>query len=140
MTTRLIIMRHGAQDHSGRLTEEGRQKHRQSAERLKELGIKLDLILTSPLIRAVQSAEILAEVLPAPIVVETGLGEDFDQEIILALIPQNQTIALVGHMPTLADLAEKLAGAPLLPHGLHKSEAILLTFPDKIDWGKALIS
>jgi phosphohistidine phosphatase len=45
------------------LTAKGVQKSRQAALGLKEMGVKPDLILTSPYVRAAQTAEIFAEAL-----------------------------------------------------------------------------
>jgi phosphohistidine phosphatase len=45
------------------LTAKGVQKSRQAALGLAELGVKPDLILTSPFVRAAQTAEIFAEAL-----------------------------------------------------------------------------
>jgi phosphohistidine phosphatase len=63
---KLYFVRHGLAGQSGDylndgerpLTEEGRAKTAKIAQRLGQLGVKFDLILTSPLVRAVQTAEI----------------------------------------------------------------------------------
>jgi phosphohistidine phosphatase len=47
------------------LTAKGVQKSRQAALGLKEMGVKPDLIFTSPYVRAAQTAEIFAETLGA---------------------------------------------------------------------------
>jgi broad specificity phosphatase PhoE len=71
----LYLMRHGIaadlgdagvlKDEDRPLTLEGRAKMRQAAEGIGEFGLKLNLILTSPLLRARQTAEVVAEVLDA---------------------------------------------------------------------------
>ena len=69
----IVIVRHGiAEDREAsnraapddalrQLTKEGRQKMRKAAKGLKRILPALDLIATSPLMRAAQTAEILAE-------------------------------------------------------------------------------
>ena len=66
----VYLMRHGiAEERGGRvdddqrkLTDEGREKTRDAARGLKALGIKPGAMLTSPLVRAVETAEVAAEV------------------------------------------------------------------------------
>ncbi len=147
MTTRLIVIRHAAPVSNGHaddalktLSKEGRLAQLKLAERLKAEGIIPKIIFTSPLIRAVQSAEILGEFLHVPVQEEPALGEYFDEAVILDHLPSpehEETIALVGHMPTLAMLVEKLAGSRVLPDGIAKSGAVILEFEDKIGWGQA---
>jgi phosphohistidine phosphatase len=65
----LYLMRHGiAEERGGRvdddqrkLTDEGRDKTRDAARGLKALGVKPSAMLASPLVRAVETAEIAAE-------------------------------------------------------------------------------
>ncbi|NEO26328.1 MAG: phosphohistidine phosphatase SixA [Kamptonema sp. SIO4C4] len=52
------------------LTDKGKSKTRKVAQRLKTLGLQFDLILTSPLRRAQQTATILQEVGLSPTVEE----------------------------------------------------------------------
>jgi phosphohistidine phosphatase len=51
----------GVPDSFRELTGKGRRRFRKTARAFAQLGRSLDLILTSPLVRAVQTAEILAE-------------------------------------------------------------------------------
>jgi phosphohistidine phosphatase len=102
-------------DESRPLTKLGRKKMAQVADRLQKSGLKFDLIMTSPLVRARQTADIL---------MESQLGSDL--EISPDLAPagnlpawlddwgsrspdrQLSTIALVGHAPNLSEWAELL--------------------------------
>ena len=52
-------------DHGRPLTDEGREKTRRVADGLHRLGLDFDLILSSPLVRARETAEIVATVLGA---------------------------------------------------------------------------
>lgn len=84
MTT-LYLIRHGQTvanvEHkiSGQietdLTPFGRDQILQTAQNLKSIGVSLDLILCSPLKRTKDSAQIIAEQIPAPIVYDDGLKE-----------------------------------------------------------------
>src|SRR5918999_4932383 len=94
-------------DEKRALTSEGRDRMRETARGLRKLGVELDMVLTSPLVRAVETAEIVATAL--------GVGKK-DVEQTLSLAPggsqdeliaeiKNKTgaeaIALVGHQPDL---------------------------------------
>src|SRR5512134_2837155 len=62
------------------LTEKGRAQARALAERWQAEGMKFDLILASPLVRAKETAEIVASALSAnveldPILMERNVGE-----------------------------------------------------------------
>ena len=84
MTT-LYLIRHGQTvanvEHkiSGQietdLTPFGRDQILQTAQNLKSIGVSLDLILCSPLKRTKDSAQIIAEQIPAPIIYDDGLKE-----------------------------------------------------------------
>ena len=68
----IYVMRHGIaadlgeggvlKDADRPLTLEGRAKLKQAALGLRELGLKFNVIFTSPLLRARQTAEVVAEV------------------------------------------------------------------------------
>ena len=118
---RLIIIRHAeAVDRSADvseerryLTPEGRAFFRKTARTMLDKGIAPDLILTSPLIRAVQTADILAETISyaGPLVATDYLEPGFDMtdlgEILAAHRAVNELV-LVGHEPDLSDLAASL--------------------------------
>jgi phosphohistidine phosphatase len=117
----LYILRHGiaeeasadGDDGARKLTAKGREKLRGVAEGLREFGIKLDVILTSPLARATETAEIVAaaysnnpppQVLPA---LTTGVPP---AEAVAALRPfaKQKHVMIVGHEPQLSSLAALL--------------------------------
>jgi phosphohistidine phosphatase len=95
------------------LTRRGRKRFRKIAGSLKKLGIEPDLILTSPLIRSVQTADILAEKLrfKGELKVASLLSPGFRPESLDELLdgyPQAGEVALVGHEPDLGSLAQAL--------------------------------
>ncbi|WP_019506943.1 phosphohistidine phosphatase SixA [Pleurocapsa sp. PCC 7319] len=97
------------------LTNQGRQKTTKVAERLLSVGVKFDLILSSPLIRASQTAEILQQAgLSKTVDAFDPLKPEGDIEQWLTWLQSwqlqnaNGTLALVGHQPNLGNWAETL--------------------------------
>jgi len=121
----LHLVRHGiAADHAGSdgsraLTGKGRKRFRRAARAFGKRAGKVDLILTSPLVRAVQTAEILAaEVKHGAVEVLDELAPGHAPAALLAAVAKRAgksgSVALVGHDPqlteTLAALARVAAG------------------------------
>ncbi|MBW4537546.1 MAG: phosphohistidine phosphatase SixA [Myxacorys chilensis ATA2-1-KO14] len=140
----LYLIRHGlagqhgdyANDAERPLTDEGKCKTRQVAKQLHQLGLKFDLILTSPLTRAKQTAEILqAEGLSKQLEIADSLapGGELQQWLdwLVTWRAPNKVLALVGHEPNLSNWAETLVWGNA--HGslvLKKAGAIAVTIPD----------
>ncbi len=98
------------------LTSKGSSRMREVARGLRDLHVGIDVILTSPLVRARQTAEILANGLrPAPAVsVVPALAPGVTPAQAIAALPafrKMRRIALVGHEPGLGELAAWLIGA-----------------------------
>ncbi|MGJ3250440.1 MAG: phosphohistidine phosphatase SixA [Elainellaceae cyanobacterium] len=122
MKTDVYLIRHGiaaergtyAHDDERPLTETGDRKTRKVAQRLHELQIRFDLILTSPLVRAQQTAAILKEAnLATNIEISDDLSPNGDFKSWLAWLAQWRSsdttcLALVGHQPDLSNWAEIL--------------------------------
>lgn len=97
------------------LTAKGREKTQKVAKRLDRLGLKFDLILTSPLVRSRQTAEILSSCgLSAKLEEFSALAPDGDIQIWLdwldvrQMLATDTQLALVGHQPDLGHWAEIL--------------------------------
>jgi len=118
---KLYIVRHAeatlrsatTPDASRYLTPKGRLSFRKIARRVREAGIDPAVIFTSPLLRAVQTAEILAERLKheGPVVVTNELLPGFDDRALRSLLAgagNPAEAAVVGHEPDLGDLAAML--------------------------------
>lgn len=119
----LYLIRHGiAQEHSlklpdgdRQLTSKGKDKTQLIAQRLQAIGVEFDLILTSPLVRAQQTAQILMNRGLSPHL-ETFFPLAPGQEIGVALMQlaeeyrhrSHRCLALVGHQPDLGNWAEYL--------------------------------
>lgn len=121
----LYLVRHGLAATRGKkwpddtkrpLTHKGIAKMRDVAAGLKDLDVKFDAILSSPLIRARQTADVLhAELKCATPIEETTLlapgGRPADLVSHLRTHKKTARIALVGHEPDLGQLAAFLIGA-----------------------------
>lgn len=95
------------------LTEKGAKKMRQIAKALRTLGAKFDLILSSPYVRAKETAEILADVFKIKKKLEFSdhLAPMADPNPLIAEINEKysvDSIALVGHEPYLSTLVSML--------------------------------
>jgi phosphohistidine phosphatase len=98
------------------LTEEGAQKMRKSARGLARIGVSLDVVLTSPLVRTRQTAELVAAAFdPKPhIATAESLAPGGSYAAVIADLEKHTRkngIALVGHEPGIGELAARLAGS-----------------------------
>lgn len=125
----LYLLRHGdavdrltggyARDEERALTEQGQQEARAAALALRELGAGIDHVISSPLVRAEQTAQIVADIIePARgHTIERALAPGGLPETIAAALAdtaEKSAILLVGHMPDLGGLAGWLLwGDPL---------------------------
>ena len=99
------------------LTANGVSRFRDVVDGLAWFGVGVDEIFTSPLVRARQTADILASRLPdrppVKIVAELAPGHEAGQVIAeLAKRAKRRRVAIVGHEPELGELAAALVGAP----------------------------
>jgi phosphohistidine phosphatase len=86
------------------LTAEGEKKMFEGARGMQRLGLNFNLVLTSPYLRALRTAEIAAEVLQSRKMIETrALISEADPRAIVEEINQKHStakeIVLVGHEP-----------------------------------------
>jgi phosphohistidine phosphatase len=89
---------------------------RQIAKALADLGVKVDLVLTSPLVRARQTAELLSKGLKGepeihPLAALAPGSPPARVAEALAAHTKAHDIALVGHEPGIGELAAWLVGA-----------------------------
>jgi phosphohistidine phosphatase len=120
----LYVLRHGIavepgtpgyeRDADRPLTPEGERKLRQIAEAMEALELSFDLILSSPYLRALQTAEIVAKALKGRKKVE--LSESLTPggstrklvELLNRVQPSPESVLLVGHEPYLSGLISLL--------------------------------
>lgn len=91
------------------LTDKGRKKMRQVAKGLRNLGVEFDLILTSPYVRARETAEILADVfkMKKNLAFSDNLIPLGNPELLIGEVNEKYSVdslALVGHEPHLSTL------------------------------------
>jgi phosphohistidine phosphatase len=115
------------------LTLQGRESFRLTAKKMAKKGNMPDAIITSPLVRAVQTAEILSEALAfeGKLVVSPELAPGFDVaklRRILASFKKTHRLVLVGHETDLGEVAGTLLklGRPL---PLKKGMVVCLKIP-----------
>jgi phosphohistidine phosphatase len=116
----LIFLRHGladwpawkGDDDDRPLTVEGKKETHQVAAFLAKLGLKPRKIFTSPLPRALQTAEIAAEHFPAPLITSDLLAKGFNVRKLSQLLEKAKidSVMLVGHEPDFSRVIEKLTG------------------------------
>jgi phosphohistidine phosphatase len=119
----LLIIRHatavergapGIPDEERPLTPEGEAKFREAAKGLARLVDRPDALLTSPLLRAKQTASIVAAAWGRIEEKETAAlagGSFEEQAAVLDLYPDDATVAVVGHEPHVSDLLARLLGS-----------------------------
>ena len=119
----LFFLRHGladwpnwkGSDDDRPLTEEGREETHRVASFLATLGVKPQKILTSPLPRASQTADIAAEHLRVPIETVKSLAKGFDVDALTKMLRDDKidSVMLVGHEPDFSHVIEKLTGGDI---------------------------
>jgi phosphohistidine phosphatase len=115
---RIYLVRHaeagpGKPDSERRLTTEGREQSRRVGERLAQEEPRIEAVLHSPLVRARETAELIA----APLGVEP---EPHDRlapgataaGVRAAVAGRGETVVVVGHLPDCAEVAAELTGGP----------------------------
>ena len=98
------------------LTSRGINRFKEVVKGLRRLDITVDEVFTSPLVRARQTAELLASGLEgkAPVKVLDALAPGHTAASVmtqLARVAKRRRVALVGHEPELGELAAYLIGA-----------------------------
>jgi phosphohistidine phosphatase len=120
----LYLIRHGVaaergdawpDDNKRPLTHKGLVRLRREVNALNRLGVSFDQVLTSPLVRARQTAEVFADNLSShpPLAVFEPLSPSGTPAQVLEELgkySRRRRIALVGHEPNLGELAAKLIG------------------------------
>jgi phosphohistidine phosphatase len=98
----------GGDDDSRRLTPKGEQQGRNAGHALAALGIELDACLSSPKVRAADTARLACELLAVSFETADQLaGGDFDP---LDLAAGRESVLLVGHEPDISTAIARLTG------------------------------
>ncbi len=142
----IYILRHGIavdrgtagfkKDSDRPLTKEGEEKMHQIADTMLAMGLKFDLILSSPYTRAEQTAQIVADTLDHEVTFTKSLAPDANALELIAEINDEKphSVLLVGHEPDLSLLISVLvcgtsdSSFELKKGGLCKLTAETITF------------
>jgi phosphohistidine phosphatase len=125
------LRRPGRPDGQRALTEDGKVKLRKVLARARKAEVAPSLILTSPYTRALESAEIAAEVLgyPGELVQTPALLPGASPAAVweeLRSRPDERAVLLSGHEPLLSAIAAYLLNAPTLKIDLKKAALVRL--------------
>lgn len=137
---RVTLIRHAEagddapRDESRALTVRGRADARRLGRALARRGVRFTLLVTSPLVRAVQTAEIVAAAtgyrgrMPANDVL-TPEAAAADVVALLETLADEKSVALVAHEPILSAVAAALTRKGRHP-ALRKAEALRIRLPE----------
>jgi phosphohistidine phosphatase len=136
------LLRHGdaadgSPDAERELTDKGREQSRAAGAALKALGVDIDACLTSPKVRAADTAKIACEELGGlePLLEPKLAGGPFDAEALAAGLGDN--VLLVGHDPDFSAAVHSLTGAQVRMKkgglaGVDRGELIVLMRPREL--------
>jgi phosphohistidine phosphatase len=136
------LLRHGeaedgTPDAERPLTEKGKRQSRAAGAALKKLGIKPDACITSPKVRAADTAKLACEELGVDFQLEPKLaGGPFDAEELAAGLGDN--VLFVGHDPDFSMAVHTLTGAQVRMKkgglaGIDRGELKVLLRPAELD-------
>jgi phosphohistidine phosphatase len=135
------LLRHGdavegSPDAERPLTDKGREQARAAGAALKALGVKIDACLTSPKVRAADTARIACEQLgdAEPQLEPKLAGGPFDAEALAAGLGD---VLLVGHDPDFSAAVHSLTGAQVRMKkgglaGVDRGELMVLLRPREL--------
>jgi len=137
----LWLLRHGdaadgSPDAERPLTKKGEKQSRAAGRALAALGVKIDACLTSPKVRAAETARLACQELGVEPQLEPKLaGGPFDAEALAAGLGDN--VLLVGHDPDFSMAVHALTGAQVRMKkgglaGVEKGELTTLLRPDEL--------
>lgn len=152
---RLLMVRHaiaeeraefartGRDDGKRPLTAKGRSRMRPAARGLRAQLEGIDLLASSPLVRATQTAEIVSEAFddcPVEEVEVLAMGPAHAFLSWYRTVADSGLVTVVGHEPYLGEWASWLLAGPSADFlAFKKGGACLLEFPDGIDPGRAVL-
>jgi len=98
------------------LSAKGRRQSKRLGDHLAAIGFTTDVIVTSPKVRAEQTADLVGERLGASVTVDDRLGGGFDLEALdelLTDVGDPERIIVVGHDPDFSETLSALCGPQL---------------------------
>ena len=136
------LLRHGeaedgSPDAERGLTEKGQQQSRNAGLVLAKFGVTIDACLSSPRVRAAETARLACEPLGVEVQLEPKLaGGPFDAKALVAGLGDN--VLLVGHDPDFSAAVHSLTGAQVRMKkgglaGLERGELKVLMRPPELE-------
>jgi phosphohistidine phosphatase len=122
------------------LSAKGHQQADRLARHLAGIGLRLDVILSSPRVRAVETADPIATALNMDVQVDDRLGGGLSLsslEQVLADAGNPARAMIVGHDPDFTELVSELAGAASIP--MRKGALARLDGPRPLRQGGAIL-
>ncbi|MFL5686263.1 MAG: phosphohistidine phosphatase SixA [Chloroflexota bacterium] len=98
------------------LSAKGRRQSKRLGDHLRAIGFTADVIVTSPKVRAEQTADIVGERLGVAVTVDDRLANAFDVDTVDELVTDAgdpERIVLVGHDPDFSEVLSRLCGPQL---------------------------
>jgi phosphohistidine phosphatase len=96
------------------LSDKGRKQVARLGDYLAGIGYEVDVVISSPRLRAEQTAELVADRVKAKVRVDDRLGSGLDLETVDAIVDDAgdpERVLLVGHDPDFSELLAVLCGA-----------------------------
>ena len=115
---RLFIVRHaeaalGEPDDLRPLTEAGREQARRLGQRFADDGIQPDAVLSSPLLRARETAAEIAKAVGVAVEADERLAPGAaPDDVRAAASGRGETVVVVGHQPDCGLIAAAIGGGP----------------------------
>ena len=104
---------HGEPDALRRLTPHGRKQAKELAKRFARRGVRPEAILSSPLVRARETAEALAAELGVTVETDDRLAPGADVDQLRAVVEgRGETVVVVGHQPDCGEISAEISGGP----------------------------
>lgn len=118
---KVFLIRHakaegGEPDELRALNEHGRAQARALGERLAGDGVQPDAVISSPLLRARQTAEAIAKATGAEAEVDERLAPGATADDLRSVVRgRGATVVVVGHQPDCGEIAAAVTGGPEPP-------------------------
>lgn len=115
---RLYLVRHaeaesGEPDELRTLSARGREQAREVGERLAADGVRPDAVLSSPLLRARETADAIAKATGATAQPDERLAPGATAEDVRSSVAgRGETVVVVGHQPDCGQIAASISGGP----------------------------
>ena len=144
MTT-LFLLRHAHAGNAGvsigdddlrPLTEKGHKQSARVGRMLAAADVAPDLLVTSPRVRAEETARGVAEVLGIEVTVDRRLAGPLDADVVASIVTDSgaDRPCLVGHDPDFSEVLGELIGVSVVP--MRKAAIARIDFPGDIRAGR----